>query len=218
MKAILFDLDGTFLDTAPDLARALNQLLTQHHRPNLSLENIRPYVSLGTSSMVEMGFAMKRSDPRFEGLRQELIVLYANTIAGDTHIFPGIEEVLLVLESKQIPWGIVTNKPMHLTEQLFKALALPYKTSCIICGDTLDQCKPHPAPVLYACQQLGVQPTETLFIGDALQDIQAGKAAGTRTLLAQYGYLHTKDAAHTWGADGIIAHPLEILTWLNAVS
>lgn len=215
MKAVLFDLDGTFLDTAPDLARALNQLLTRHQRPNLSLEHIRPYVSLGTSSMVEMGFEIPRTDVRFEGLRQELMVLYSNAIAVDTQIFPGIEAVLVFLEVQHIPWGIVTNKPTYLTDQLFRTLALPYQIPCIICGDTLDHCKPHPAPVLHACQQLEVLPTETLFIGDALQDIQAGKAAGTRTLLAQYGYLHTHDALHTWGADGIIAHPSEILDWLT---
>lgn len=214
IRAILFDLDGTLLDTAPDLALALNRLLRLHAFPERTFESIRPYVSHGTSALIEFGFGVERSAPNFKILRNQLVAFYEETLALHTQTFPGISEVLSILESEQIPWGVVTNKSAQLTKQLFDALSLPFKADCVICGDTLGQCKPHPAPILHACQLLGVNPQETLVVGDAKQDIEAGKAAGTKTLLALYGYLHEKDTPLDWKPDGTIRHPLEILDWL----
>lgn len=214
IKAILFDLDGTLLDTAPDLALALNRLLRAHRLPEQSFESIRPTVSHGTSALIEFGFGIRRNTPNFMVLRDELVSFYGEAIATHTQTFPGIGEVLSTLEAKQIPWGVVTNKSTQLTQKLFRALSLPFKTDCVICGDTLNQCKPHPAPILHACQLLGVKPEETLVVGDAKQDIDAGKAAGAKTLLALYGYLHEKDIPNNWKPDGTITHPLEILEWI----
>lgn len=214
VKAVLFDLDGTLLDTAPDLAWALNQLRGQYQLEALTLEAVRPHVSHGVSRLVQAGFGIGKEAPNFGELRQQLIALYSQAIALHTKLFPGIEAVLSTLVTKQIPWGIVTNKTTQLTTQLLEALALPYKAGCVICGDTLERAKPHPEPVLHACQLLGVEPPETIFVGDARQDIQAGQAAGTKTLLALYGYLHSDDTPHDWSADGTIRHPLEILDWI----
>lgn len=212
---ILFDLDGTLADTAPDLAHALNQLLLEQGRSTLAYELIRPTVSNGGNVMVCNAFGITEQHGEFPALRERFLELYYKHLSDRTTLFPGIPEVLEYLEAAAIPWGIVTNKLTWLTEPLIEALDLQQRTSCIVCGDTIKYKKPHPAPMLHACMLADRKPHQTIYIGDARRDIEAGHNAGMLTLIALYGYLDENDPPADWGADGMISSPLEILGWLN---
>ena len=209
IRAVLFDLDGTLADTAADLARALNAIRVKYARPALPLARIRPLVSLGAAAMLKLAFAVEPGAARFAGLRAEFLNCYAANIARETRLFEGMESVLNDIEAKA-KWGIVTNKPAWLTEPLLRELRLDRRAACVVSGDTLAERKPHPAPVLHACRLIGVTPAETVFIGDAERDIEAGRGAGARTLVAAYGYLADGAAPEDWQADGIVESPLEI--------
>ncbi len=211
---ILFDLDGTLADTAPDLAHALNQLLQEQGKPPLALETIRPSVSLGGIVMVRQFLDIDEDDQDFPELRRRFLEIYSSNLADKTKLFPGMEQVLDKLESHNIPWGVVTNKSAWLTNPLMQALQLDKRASCIVSGDTVEQCKPHPAPMLYACQLVERDPAQTLYVGDAKRDIMAGHNAGMLTLIAGYGYIADDENPDSWGANGIINKPLEILDWL----
>ena len=215
IRAVLFDLDGTLADTAADLARALNAIRVKYARPALPLARIRPLVSLGAAAMLKLAFAVEPGDARFAGLRAEFLNCYAASIARETRLFEGMESVLNDIEAKA-KWGIVTNKPAWLTDPLLRELRLDRRAACVVSGDTLAERKPHPAPVLHACRLIGVAPAETVFIGDAERDIQAGRGAGARTLVAAYGYLADGAAPEDWQADGIVQSPLEIKARLRA--
>lgn len=215
IRAVLFDLDGTLADTAADLARALNAIRVKYARPALPLARIRPLVSLGAAAMLKLAFAVEPGDARFAGLRAEFLNCYAASIARETRLFEGMEGVLNDIEAKA-KWGIVTNKPAWLTDPLLRELRLDRRAACVVSGDTLAERKPHPAPVLHACRLIGVAPAETVFIGDAERDIQAGRGAGARTLVAAYGYLADGAAPEDWQADGIVQSPLEIKARLRA--
>ena len=215
IRAVLFDLDGTLADTAADLARALNAIRVKYARPALPLARIRPLVSLGAAAMLKLAFAVEPGDARFAGLRAEFLNCYAASIARETRLFEGMESVLNDIEAKA-KWGIVTNKPGWLTDPLLRELRLDRRAACVVSGDTLAERKPHPAPVLHACRLIGVAPAETVFIGDAERDIQAGRGAGARTLVAAYGYLADGAAPEDWQADGIVQSPLEIKARLRA--
>ena len=217
-NAVLFDLDGTLLDTAPDLAAALNATLQLNKRDALPFESIRPVVSHGGRALIELGFGIDPQHPDFEPLRKQLLDLYEANIAVHTRLFPGMDEVLDTLEQRGIRWGIVTNKPAWLTEPLLDALALGSRAACIVSGDTLKERKPHPAPLLHACKLAGCQPEETLYVGDAERDIEAGRNAGMRTLVALFGYLMEHDRPQDWGADGLIEQPVDIFQHLAAAS
>lgn len=214
-QAVLFDLDGTLLDTAQDLYLALNELRQQQNLPPMSFEDIRPLVSLGTKVMVRYAFDIDEKDKRFTELRQQLLALYEKCIANTTVFFPDMEKVLDHLERSQIPWGIVTNKHTHLTHLLLKTLSLYHRPACIVCGDTLPTSKPDPAPILHACELLKLPPAASLYVGDSHADVLASKSAGTTTLVALYGYIDNKEDPLTWQADGYIHEPREILDWLN---
>lgn len=214
ITSVLLDLDGTLLDTAPDLARALNHTLALHDRPTMSLEEIRPSVSHGAQALVRFGFGIDRDHADFEQYRQELLDYYKSNIAVHTTLFPGMGPVLEELESRNISWGVVTNKPSWLTEPLMEALALTPRAACIVSGDTTAYSKPHPEPLLHACRLTGHDTEECLYLGDATRDIEAGRRAGMRTLAAAFGYLGAEDKPEDWGADGIIHHPAELLDWL----
>ena len=216
IRCVLFDLDGTLVDTAPDLAYALNQTLISHGREPLPFEMIRPRVSLGGVALVKLGFNLDESDPGFISLRNEFLALYRDNLSHHSRLFPGMEQVLLRLEQMQACWGIVTNKPAWLTNPLMQALHLDTRTACIVSGDTLEQRKPHPAPLLHACKLLQCEPGETLYVGDARRDIEAGANAGVTTLIAAYGYIDTTENPQNWGADGAIDRPEEILPWVQA--
>ena len=209
IRAVLFDLDGTLADTAADLAHALNAIRRKYARPALPQARIRPFVSLGSAAMLKLAFDVEEGDAGFAGLRAEFLNHYAANIARETRLFEGMEAVISGIES-EAKWGIVTNKPAWLTTPLLRELKLDKRAACVVSGDTLEHCKPHPAPVLHACALTDTKPAQTVYIGDAERDIEAGRRAGARTLVAAYGYLAPEARPENWQADGIVASPLEI--------
>jgi len=218
IQTVLFDLDGTFADTAPDLAHALNQTLRANGHDVLEFEQIRPVVSHGGKALIELGFGITDSHPNFELLRKQLLDFYISDIARHTQLFNGIETLLEKLHQQNMNWGIVTNKPAWLTEPLMNSLGLAHKACSIVSGDTLEQRKPHPAPLLHAARQCGVSAESCLYIGDAERDIVAGKHAGMRTMVANYGYIQATEAPAEWHADCYIDHPDEIFDWIMLVN
>ena len=212
---VLFDLDGTLADTAPDLALALNRLLKENAKPPMPFTTIRPMVSHGGIHMIARAFAMSENDPEFNTLRERFLSLYASSLAEETRLFPGIAELLDQLEAEGCTWGIVTNKFERLTFPLLEALGLHKRAACVVCGDTLSWSKPHPAPMLHACKLVDREPAHSLYIGDAEKDVIAGKSANMYTLVARYGYLADEDTPEHWGADGMIDSPAEIMGWLT---
>ncbi len=214
VRHLLFDLDGTIADTAPDLAQALNLLREEHDRPALDLARIRPLVSAGAAAMICDAFAISAQAPQFSALRERFLAIYSENICCHTLLFPGMDQVLDYLDAEKIRWGIVTNKPGWLTMPLLDAMALDRRSACIVSGDTLPLRKPHPEPLLHACRLMACRPEETAYIGDAHTDIQAGATAGMATGLALYGYLEPDAQPHSWGADILFHKPLDILDWL----
>ncbi|WP_126454739.1 phosphoglycolate phosphatase [Sulfuriflexus mobilis] len=216
MQTILFDLDGTLLDTAPDLAAALNQVLVENRREALPFETIRPWVSHGGQALISRGFQIEMQDPAFEPLRQRLLEVYRANIANQTRLFPGMGPVLDELEARQLKWGVVTNKPGWLTEPLLEQLDLHTRCACIVSGDTLTERKPHPAPLLHACILTGSRIEDCLYIGDAQRDIEAARNARMPNLVALFGYLGDEDRPQDWQADGMLEQPHDLLDWLDA--
>lgn len=215
IRAVLFDLDGTLLDTAPDLAAALNDVLLEQGRQPHSFEAIRPHVSHGGSALVQFGFGMTPEHEDFDRLRERFLEIYRNNIARHTRPFAGMLEVLDALEQRGLRWGVVTNKPAWLTLPLMEALALHSRAGSIVSGDTLPQRKPHPEPLFHACREIGLDASECLYVGDAERDIAAGRAAGMTTLVALFGYLGEQDDPAQWLADAMIQDPREILDFLG---
>lgn len=215
-RTILFDLDGTLLDTAPDLADALNTVLVENQRSPLPLDDIRPVVSHGGVALVRLGFNMERSNPAFEDLRERLLEVYRENISRRTQPFPGISELLDSIEQRGLNWGIVTNKPGWLTEPLLQDLDLFNRAACVVSGDTLDERKPHPAPMLHASRLANSRPEQCVYIGDARRDIEAGNNAGMQTLVALFGYLQEEDDPHTWNANSMIDQPQDLLAWMDS--
>jgi phosphoglycolate phosphatase len=211
---VLFDLDGTFADTAPDLHAAFNRLLERLGRPPIAYEKFRPSVSHGSRGMLKTGLGVTPEDPDFPQLQRTFLDLYQERIAVHTRLFEGMEPLLEVLEQRAIGWGIVTNKPAYLTDPLMRGLGYERRARIVVSGDTTAHPKPHPEPILHACRETGVDPAETIFVGDAARDIEAGRHAGTRTLIALFGYLSAEDKPDEWQADGSIHHPMELLEWL----
>jgi len=215
IRAVLFDLDGTLADTAPDLAWALNEVRREQGLAPLPFEHIRPAVSHGSRALIERGFGLDPSDATFEPLRRRLLDLYRDNLARHTRLFDGMDEVLDTLEARGLHWGVVTNKPAWLTEPLLAALDLDHRAAAIVSGDTVDQRKPHPAPLLHACALAGADAARCLYVGDARRDIEAGRAAGMHTLVALFGYLDDDDDPAAWNADALVATPADILRWLD---
>ena len=215
IRTVLFDLDGTLADTAPDLAHALNVLRGEHGLPALPFESIRPAASHGSIALLKVGFQKEPGDVGFDELREQYLELYLNNIHLHTRLFPGMEQVLQHIEASGMKWGVVTNKPAWLTEPLLQAMALKQRAACIVSGDTLPERKPHPAPLLYACEQTGSQAAQCLYVGDAERDILAGHRAGMKTLVALFGYLAEDDDPAAWPADGMVAKAEEIIAWLR---
>lgn len=211
--AVLFDLDGTLLDTAPDLALALNTLLKKYKRNSLSLKQIRPLASKGTAGLLKLGFELENTDENYPALRQEFLDIYSTNIKSQTDFFPGIKEVIFHLEKNKIKWGIVTNKPQNLTHQLLKHFDVS-SCACVVSGDTLTKQKPHPEPLWHACELLNSTIEETIFIGDDQRDIIAAKKANILSVAALYGYIAETDDPYSWEADYYINEPEEIITSL----
>lgn len=216
LRTVLFDLDGTLADTAPDLAYALNQVLAEQGLTQLPLEQVRPLISLGGRAMVEIACGISREASRFEPLYLRFLSLYQENLAARTELFPEMERVLAHIESKRMNWGIVTNKVAFLTVPLVQALGLAERAACVISGDSTSRQKPHPDPLLLACEQAGSHPQQCLYVGDAPRDIVAGRRAGMRTLVALFGYIPIGEDPLQWGADGTITTPLELIQWLDA--
>ncbi len=208
---IIFDLDGTLVDTAPDLAYALNLQRERYGLQALPLSEIRPYASHGSKGLLSVGFNLSPEDARFADMRQEYLDLYDQVFTRSPVLFNGIEVVLGKMESKKMPWGIVTNKPRRFSEPLIRALQLHERVSCLVCGDDAPHAKPHPDTLLLACKMTGVSPLDCIYVGDAERDVQAGRAAGMKTVVALFGYIDVTDKPQEWGADAMIAEPGELL-------
>ncbi len=215
VRTVLFDLDGTLADTAPDLADALNIVLDEQGRHTLSYDVIRPIVSHGAAALIYLGFELEDGDDGFDEIRNRLLDVYRENIARKTRLFPGMDEVLNTLEARGMAWGIVTNKPSWLTEPLLRELNLDSRAACIVSGDTTSRKKPDPMPMHFACSLVGCEAHECIYVGDAQRDIEAGKRAGMPTLAALFGYIGDHDHPADWGADAMINSPQEILSWLD---
>ena len=214
--ALLLDLDGTLLDTAPDMGGALNLLRAEHGLEPLPAAAIRPVVSHGAMRLVALGFPGAAGEA-FEALRQRFLELYAANLSVGTRLFAGFDDVLATLEARGLPWGIVTNKPGWLTDPLLAALGLDRRAACAVSGDTVAERKPHPLPLLHAAQLLGIPPRQCVYVGDAERDIQAGRAAGMTTLVAAYGYIAASEDPLQWAPHGVVRAPEELLHWLGRI-
>ncbi|SEA75091.1 phosphoglycolate phosphatase [Thiothrix caldifontis] len=215
IKCVLFDLDGTLLDTAPDLLAALNAVLVAEGREPFTLAQARHTVSHGSIGMLELAFGTEQSTDDLQRRRAIFLDYYQANISRHSRLFDAIPTVLETLEADGTPWGIVTNKPEYLTFPLLVALDLHTRPACIIGGDTLPVAKPHPEPLLLAAQRCGIPPAQCLYVGDAERDIVAGRNAGMQTLIAEWGYLNANNEHHAWPADGSLMHPSELLAWLT---
>ena len=213
-RAVLFDLDGTLADTAPDLARALNRVRAAHDLAPMPVELTRSYTSSGARGLLKVGFGLNPGDARYDALRLQFLEFYAAEICVDTRLFDGMAELLAQLDPDRLPWGVVTNKAERLTFSLLQGLRLDARAACVVGGDTTSRLKPHPDPLLHAAAALQLRPWDCLYIGDDLRDVQAARAAGMRVLAARYGYLGDGGAIESWQADAIIEHPREVLDHL----
>jgi N-acetyl-D-muramate 6-phosphate phosphatase len=212
-RAVLFDLDGTLADTAPDLAAALNRLRADQGLEPMALERVRPFASAGARGLVHVGFDVKPGDGEYNALREAFLEHYRERTCVETSLFPGIPELLQELAAREIKWGIVTNKATRFTDRIVEALRL--KPDCIACGDTTPHLKPHPASLLHAAEVLNLAPSACLYLGDDLRDIQAAHAAGMRPVAVEWGYHHPEHGGPgTWQAGAVIAHPKDLIALL----
>ena len=215
LAAVLFDLDGTLLDTAPDMVGALNALRAEQSLPPLPYDTIRSVVSHGAARVVKAGFPDANPESALQ-LQKRFLEIYRGALSRETRLFPGMDEVLDALASWRIKSGIVTNKAAWLTEPLLEELGLRERFACVVSGDTLAERKPHPKPLLHAAALAEVAPSECIYVGDAERDVQAAHAAAMPALVANYGYLRADEDSTLWGGDGYLQRPLDLLDWLKA--
>ncbi|MBI1906847.1 MAG: HAD-IA family hydrolase [Rhodocyclales bacterium] len=213
--AVLFDLDGTLADTAPDLGEAANRLRQRHNLAPLPLPTLRPYTSHGVRGMLQAAFDLGPDDPRYTTLAEQFLELYAERLCHRTTLFDGMEDLLSILERASIKWGIVTNKRMRYTDPLIAALSLHERACCVISGDSAARPKPAPDPLLLACERASLVPARCIYIGDDLRDIEAGRAAGMTTVAAAYGYIGIGAPIEHWQADATIHSPAELLRLID---
>ena len=216
LRGVLFDLDGTLIDSAPDLAGAANRLRADHGLEPLPLESLRPMVGSGARGMVGVAFGVAPGDERFEALRDAFLAHYAAGLLERTRPFDGVQEMLLALEADGVAWGIVTNKATRFTRPIVAGLGLAQRARVVVCGDTTPHSKPHPEPLLYAARTLDLAPENVAYVGDDLRDAQAARAAGMPMLAATWGYLGLGEPVHEWGADALVDAPSQVLEWLRA--
>jgi phosphoglycolate phosphatase len=212
---ILFDLDGTLVDSAPDLAGAANDLRATHGLPPLPHGDLRPMVGAGARGMVGVAFGVAPGDPRFDDLKDAFLARYAERLLQESRVFDAMQPVLGALDAAGLSWGIVTNKAMQFTAPLVEGLGLAQRAKVLIAGDTTPHAKPHPAPLLEAARRLGVPAERCAYVGDDLRDVQAGRAAGMVTLAAAWGYLGQGEPVGDWGADRVLSSPDALLQWLE---
>jgi phosphoglycolate phosphatase len=210
-RAVLFDLDGTLADTAPDLAGALNALRAQRGLPALPVEALRPYASAGARGLLGAGLDLRPEHAEYEAHRVAFLDLYEQGLDRDSRLFDGIPALLQALEQRGIKWGVVTNKSQRFTPRVVAGLGLAERAAVVVSGDTTPHAKPHPAPLLHACAQIGVAPHEAVYVGDDLRDMQAARAAGMPAVAAAYGYLGDGGDIAAWQADAVIESPLALL-------
>jgi phosphoglycolate phosphatase len=209
--AVLFDLDGTLIDSAPDLGAAADQMRIDRGLASLPLERYRPMAGSGARGMLAVAFGITPDAPGFAALREEFFLHYEARMLRDTRAFPGVAELVDALGGRGLRWGVVTNKSARFTDPLTRAIGLFATAGTIVSGDTTPHFKPHPAPLLAAARGLGIAPQACVYVGDDERDILAGRAAGMRTIAAAYGYLGEPAEAARWGADAIIASPIQLL-------
>lgn len=215
-RAALFDLDGTLLDTAPDFVVAINRLLVEERRAPHGLATIRPQVSNGAIAVVRTAFPdVPVESVAFGELRARFLAHYRSALSVHTQLFPGFEAVLATLEAHALPWGIITNKAGWLTEPLLSDLGLYARAACVMSGDTFPERKPHPRPLLMAAERIAVAPADCVYVGDALRDVQAARAAGMVPLGVRFGYLDAADDPDSWPVAGWLDEPQQLLAWLE---
>lgn len=208
---VLFDLDGTLVDTAHDLAYALNLQRKRHGLDFLPFDVIRPYASHGSNALLSVGFGITPADNSFLEMQKEYLSIYDQVLTREPLLFEGMLELLDTFERQKMPWGVVTNKPRRFTQPLMQSIGLWQRAACVVSGDDAARPKPYPDPLLLACEQARVKPEACWYVGDAERDIQAGAAAGMRTVVALYGYLDATDRPVEWGADAFVNQPLDLL-------
>ncbi len=216
LSCVLFDLDGTLVDTAPDLILCLNKALSSYGFATAAADAIKPFISFGAAAMIDKILNRSISEELKSDILETMLDLYQNNIAERTVFFEGMSDTLDSIEAQGLKWGVVTNKLERFTHPLMDALELTNRASCIISGDTTANPKPHIEPMLAACKQAAVRPQECVYIGDASHDITAGKNAQMKTLAALYGYLKSGDTPAAWGADALIESPEQLAAWINS--
>ena len=214
IKAVLFDFDGTLADTAPDLGHALNRLRTVRGLSELPLSLIRPQASAGSRGLLGLGFNIKPGDNGYESMRDEFLDCYTQRLCHDTRLFPGVDNLLDQLHQRNLPWGIVTNKPARFAHPLIELLGLAQKAACVVCGDETANTKPHPEPLLTAGHKIAIAPSHCIYLGDDIRDVQASHSAGMQPIIARYGYLGSDQPPEQWGAQYLIDHPEELLAYI----
>ncbi|MGI8738159.1 MAG: HAD family hydrolase [Gammaproteobacteria bacterium] len=215
IDTVLFDLDGTLADTAPDMLAALSTLLREQNRAPVDPVVARGCVSRGAVGLLRLAYGDDLTDDEFERLRVRFLRIYADALCVDTRLFPNLAETLAHIEGSGHKWGVVTNKPALLTDRLIDALGLTARAACVVSGDTTDQRKPHPKPLLHECACCASRAAQCVYVGDDPRDIQAGQAAGMTTLVALYGYISEGQNPHTWGADGVLHDIGQLPAWLR---
>ncbi|MEO8442232.1 MAG: HAD-IA family hydrolase [Betaproteobacteria bacterium] len=212
-QAVLFDLDGTLADTAPDLAYALNRMRVSRRLPELAVSATRAYTSMGARGLLGIGLDVTPEHPEYGAMREEFLTIYADNLCRESRLFPGMVELLDELERRGLRWGVVTNKAERYTHPLLKLLGVDHRAACVVGGDTTGKTKPDPAPLFAATERIGIAPAHCIYVGDDRRDVQAGRAAGMKTIVAKFGYLHGNDP-ETWAADAMIDTPGELLRHL----
>ena len=215
VQAVLFDLDGTLIDSAPDLGAAADKMRTDRGLASLPQSLYRPMAGSGARGMLAIAFEMTPEHPDFNALKEEFFVNYEQSMTQRTYAFDGVQELIARLLERKLPWGVVTNKSARFTDPLTQAMPLFASAQTIISGDTTPHAKPHPEPLLEAARRLGVLPSACVYIGDDHRDIMAGRAAGMATLAAAWGYLGQGTAINDWGADQVLDSPAALLQWLD---
>ena len=215
LRAVLFDMDGTLLDTAPDFIAVIQAMRLARGLPLVPEHLVRDVVSGGARAMVLSAFDSDPSSDEFEALRLEFLERYQEHCAVHSHLYDGMAELLEDIERANLRWGVVTNKPLRFAEPIMQRLGLASRSAVLVCPDHVSRSKPDPEPMVLACRQLDLEPASVLFVGDDLRDIESGRAAGSRTAAVRYGYIHPDDDPSHWGADVVVEHPAELRSILD---